>query len=667
MRFLFTLLFLFILVFGSTSNVLASENLIKVATFDSSRSPQYLLDMNNVPLYTNAGSSNIVENLKDLSKFGNVNGIVDCGVEFLPTVEEVLPGSLVDENNVLLADVFFGPLLNWSINSIEAEEISSFINAGGIVFVAESTISGGPKYNLLLKYLNLEDKWLEDNVYNPLTNFSTPHYAFTDTVMGPFGEVNILEHRTYRWLDKHDLVGVFMDFPDFSWPFVIAEKKFGKGYLAASSGQIYSNAFTGGDNDNLEYFLNMFAMGCKQNDTAVVLPVPSIKQYEDPWQNSEYDSAITNNLGCGESIGDCGCALTSASMVMGYYGINEVQNGLAMNPGNVNTHFIERNWYPNGNFSWWEVDNYTAQYDNVNGVKLDQPVRDSFDEGKIRQLIDGGIPVILKVSSPEVQQHFVVLKGYDEKGLIINDPANLDSEDDFTYLSDRGYVPYGNGKDAMIYYVEAHTDYSSFEIFSKNTVKVWKDDDEVGHKYIEGEGNYLGKEINIVEVQIPDDGVYLIEVEPNDVNECRYRIYGSNREGEVFWKDFDQCKKSFNFESEEGLSFDVEVDVRPANENNFVNGTSNSVFPVAIFGSNNFDVREINFTTVFLEGAEPFWAGKRRWLRDVNKDGYYDAILFFEREKMQYDFDGEACLVGKLTSGFGFWGCDELKLVSENI
>ena len=664
MRFALVLFVLLVAFFANVELVSALASPIRVVTFDSNRSPQGLFDVHSEPLYTNAGSSNIIESLEDLSKFGGEGAVVSCGVEFLPTVEEILPGSLVDEKGILLTDVFFGPLLNWELSSAEADELAKFVEAGGVVFVAGSTSISGPGYNPLFESLNISDRWLGINVYNPPTYFSSPHYTITETVLGPFGEVNTLEHRSYKWLDRHDLVGVFRDVPDFSLPYVVAEKRFGEGYLVVSSGQIYSNVFTENENDNLEYFLNLFAMGCKQQEnTAVVLDVPSLKQYEAPWGGEEYDSAVANNLGCGVTIGDCGCALTSAAMVMGYYGVNIVQNGLAMNPGAVNNYFSERNWYSKGNFNWWLIDNYTAPFDEINSVKLDQPVREDFDEDKVRKYIDNGVPVILKVYSSSVPQHFVVVKGYDDEGLIIDDPAYLDIEG-HTYLLDRGYFLYGGGRGTMIHYDVAHTDYSSFEAVSLSDLVIKKDNQIVGNYYTDGEGNYLGKEIHIVDVQLPNDGVYSIELALDNGGECDTRVYSSNNLGSVLWKDLNVCVTNVKYKSGEGLSYELEIDVRLASENNLVNGVSHSVFPAVILGSKTTDVGEVNFDTVDFEGAKPFWTGKRRWFRDVNKDGYMDAIMFFEREKMDNDFGGgEVCLTGELTSGFGFWGCDEVKTI----
>src|ERR1035437_9476577 len=80
-------------------------------------------------------------------------------------------------------------------------------------------------------------------------------------------------------------------------------------------------------------------------------PVPLMKQgiypFNDgnpPWEGLTYDSAASQTLGCGTTITQCGCALTSVAMVLASYGVNEGPDGVggfeATNPSTLNSYFL---------------------------------------------------------------------------------------------------------------------------------------------------------------------------------------------------------------------------------------------------------------------------------------------------------------------------------------
>jgi hypothetical protein len=88
--------------------------------------------------------------------------------------------------------------------------------------------------------------------------------------------------------------------------------------------------------------------------------------------------------------------------------------------------------------------------------KLEQPVRENFSVERVKELIDEGEPVILRVNSGS---HWVVVKGYspDTNRLIINDPARPDiSAGEHMYLDDY-YTPDTSG--SMIIYEITDSDY----------------------------------------------------------------------------------------------------------------------------------------------------------------------------------------------------------------
>lgn len=602
------------------------------------------------------------------NNFGGNDSIVSCSVKFSPFVDYVSKGYLVDQTG-LRADIFFGGVTNQLLTVEEADELIKFMQLGGIVYVSgfggTSTANSGVAYNVLFESLGVSDKFTETAVFPGGVFQSLPLANDSVLKVGLFGEVDSMSYETYRRFDSNNILGVLKDsvFIDND---ILFEKKVGRGYLIVSALPLYINPHYYPDPDNRNYFLNMFAMGCKPEDDTVVLDVPNLKQYDTRWNSDEYDSAIYNELGCGVGIGDCGCALTSGAMVMRFFGVNIGQNGIEVNPKSVNQYFIDKNWYWKGNFNWYRLDDYSNYFKEGNGVKLDQPIRENFDEEKIKSYIDEGIPVIVKVNSNTTPQHFVVIKGYDSHGLIMNDPLNPDPTGSYAYFADSGYTPFP-AENNMIHYLLAHTDYNSMEIWSDGLVQVFKDGNLVGNYSTEGEGDYLGVSTHIFDLQLPEDGSYQVVVGPNQNGECNYRIETANTAGETLQYDLSGCgSHEFIYKNDEGgpkLFKKVRLDIVPANNMNFVNKGSEAVFPVAVLGSSDVNVFEINQYENLLSTASPFKLFSKDDIRDVNKDGYLDLILKFRINDLGEISNNEVCYEGALYNGLGLVGCDSLRML----
>ena len=85
-----------------------------------------------------------------------------------------------------------------------------------------------------------------------------------------------------------------------------------------------------------------------------------------------------------------------------------------------------------------------------------------------------------------------------------------------------------------------------------------------------------------------------------------------------------------------------------------INLDSNGKTPVAILGSDTFDVSDVDPATVDFEGASPVkWA-----IEDANGDGYLDLVLKFKTQDITGLFPGDtvAQLTGELTGGQPFQG-----------
>ena len=114
----------------------------------------------------------------------------------------------------------------------------------------------------------------------------------------------------------------------------------------------------------------------------------------------------------------------------------------------------------------------------------------------------------------------------------------------------------------------------------------------------------------------------------------------------------------------------VDIDIKPGSDPNSINTKSMGKVPVAILGSDTFDVTDVDVTTLAFgpSGATPIHdltdpVVYASHLEDVNNDGFTDLVSHYvQKETGLLSGDIEACITGQTTGGTPIEGCDSVKV-----
>ncbi len=112
---------------------------------------------------------------------------------------------------------------------------------------------------------------------------------------------------------------------------------------------------------------------------------------------------------------------------------------------------------------------------------------------------------------------------------------------------------------------------------------------------------------------------------------------------------------------------EIAIDIKPGSDPNSINLGAKGVVPVAIFGAEEFDVHDVDWYSLLLEGAGPKEKGKddiHVAFEYINDDLFLDLIVQFSILELELG-DGamEALLTGSLLDGTEFVGTDAIRLV----
>ncbi|MCH7644488.1 MAG: S8 family serine peptidase, partial [Myxococcales bacterium] len=104
----------------------------------------------------------------------------------------------------------------------------------------------------------------------------------------------------------------------------------------------------------------------------------------------------------------------------------------------------------------------------------------------------------------------------------------------------------------------------------------------------------------------------------------------------------------------------AEIDIKPGSDPNSINPSLEGDLPVAILGSDSFDVADVDVTTLaFGPSGASFDHSQGPHFEDLNGDGFTDLMSHFRIEETGIEFgDMEACITGETLDGTFIKGCD---------
>jgi len=113
-------------------------------------------------------------------------------------------------------------------------------------------------------------------------------------------------------------------------------------------------------------------------------------------------------------------------------------------------------------------------------------------------------------------------------------------------------------------------------------------------------------------------------------------------------------------------TINVDIDIKPNSDPNSINTKSMGLVPVAILGSETFDVADVDVTTLMFGNASPAHDltdsdTYNEHIQDVNDDGFDDLVSHYKQKDTGIVCsDTEATLTGELFDGTPIEGTDSV-------
>lgn len=393
----------------------------------------------------------------------------------------------------------------------------------------------------------------------------------------------------------------------------------------------YSSGYVGFDTSTGMYIDNFSIISPSQNQK---LNVSYLSQNSPQWGAKEYDSAKTLGFKPA-SIDRWGCAITSIAMILKFHGINQLPNGVNIDPGTLNDWLKVNNGFMTGSGSggsysylnWEKVSILTKAIFEAgkSSIKLEHHMVRNVPLATLKAVLSddlnlgnsfGKFPDILKVSNSQTTSHFVVATGDVDEAIYINDPEwnypNLSSFNN-TFTQINRFVPSNTNLSSMHIVINPNIEILVTDPFGRRIGKsgegqIFNEISNASYGFSQpinnlGTGDQeLGIGVNDLWIDEPVEGKYLISLSSSSRSYYTINIMTAQQGGDSQLKtsignlnlgDKDEFlidyRLNFPSQSSKVVSFDSTVqDIRNAKALRQIDAITEIAFLTAVKTSENF-------------------------------------------------------------------------------
>jgi hypothetical protein len=223
-----------------------------------------------------------------------------------------------------------------------------------------------------------------------------------------------------------------------------------------------------------------------------------------------------------DTIARYGCALTSATMILQYY-------GYTVTPDSLNTWLLNNHGYVrDGLVDWSAITKWVKLNHDINPLltKLEYS-RSPYENSVLATEIDASRPAILKLVRPDSGTHFVVATGKENSDFNINDPATtanlLSHYPASQYTRIDKFTPSNTDLSYLYFYTTPNI---HLEAYDQNGVELTANP-EIEGPYIDQTDQTLSLQNELLSVVVPKPnlGQYIFRLSGNGDYTTETRIY----------------------------------------------------------------------------------------------------------------------------------------------
>ncbi len=431
------------------------------------------------------------------------------------------------------------------------------------------------------------------------------------------------------------------------------------------------------------------------------------------WFEEDYAEGPSGNYDCGSKIEQCGCAITSAVMVLRYHDILMAIDDNDVNPSSINDWLNNHNGYSAGAVNWLKVPEYS-------GYKIKFDTNNSGDYlnnyAVLEEYLNNNHPAIAKEIAGRGGMnidHFIVIDNKLAFTYGIKDSAWYNTKKLNEPVTDvAGYIrDYNNNFDGLrLFYPSDGIAVSTISLILASPAELLIIDpwgrrlgrdpmNEIEYKEIPNSTYFRDvvndatgelppgeQEIKAAYISYPEDGFYDIKVIGTGAGTYTLILlaYDQNgqskdieQQGDIITGAIQEFELNYSLDAIEETTLHqiVEIDIKPGSDPNSINcQNQKDIITVTVLTTEIFDATSVDPETVRFgpDGAQEIHRDRngkaKTHLEDVDKDDDLDTIFHFRFEDTGIQCsDQDAILTGKTLDGFDVSGLDSIRTVGGSI